>query len=112
MPFAERLTHYQTRVESALEHWLPSSHTEPERLHAAIRYSVLGNGKRIRPLLVYASGEALQVDTKTLDGCACAVEMLHAYSLIHDDLPAMRFRPGHFRCYLKIRRCPFRQRYV
>ncbi len=105
MAFAERLADCRGRVEAALEHWLPASDTEPGHLHEAIRYSVLGNGKRIRPLLVYASGETLQAPIAALDGCACAVEMLHAYSLIHDDLPAMddddlrRGRPTCHRAY-------------
>ncbi len=89
MPFAERLAGYQSRIEAVLDRWLPPADTEPNHLHGAIRYSVLGNGKRIRPLLVYASGEVFKAGADTLDGCACAVEMIHAYSLIHDDLPAM-----------------------
>ncbi len=79
----------QTQVEKALDHWLPSAHTHPATLHEAMRYSVLDGGKRMRPLLVYATGTALGVDSDILDAPACAVELIHSYSLIHDDLPAM-----------------------
>ncbi|KXX63801.1 (2E,6E)-farnesyl diphosphate synthase [Marichromatium gracile] len=80
---------YQARVENTLEQLLPSTSVEPARLHEALRYTVLGGGKRIRPLLTYAAGEALAIDPALLDQPACAVELIHAYSLIHDDLPAM-----------------------
>jgi len=89
MQFTERLQDYQSRVEMALEHWLPTANIQPEHLHNAMRYAVLGDGKRIRPVLVYASGEAFGIEHSALDGPACAVEMIHAYSLVHDDLPAM-----------------------
>jgi len=89
MNFKERLRAYQARVESALEQWLPAPTTQPEHLHQAMRYAVLGSGKRIRPILVYATGEAFSVSLPSLDAPACAVEIIHAYSLIHDDLPAM-----------------------
>ncbi|BBA33524.1 geranyltranstransferase [Methylocaldum marinum] len=79
----------QARVESALDHRLPAADRMPERLHQAMRYSVLEGGKRLRPLLTYASGQAVGVASETLDGPACAVEFIHVYSLIHDDLPAM-----------------------
>ncbi|ROO29711.1 farnesyl-diphosphate synthase [Salinisphaera orenii MK-B5] len=77
------------RIDDALERLLPSSDTAPERLHAAMRYSVLSGGKRIRPRLVYATGAVLGLDPAALDAPAVAVECIHAYSLIHDDLPAM-----------------------
>ena len=77
------------RVESALERWLPKPDTAPARLHQAMRYSALGEGKRVRPLLVYATGKALDIEDGRLNGPACAVELIHAYSLVHDDLPAM-----------------------
>ena len=80
---------YQDRVESALAHWLPAEDTHPRQLHAAMRYAVLGGGKRVRPILVYATGETLGLDLQRLDAIASAVEIIHAYSLIHDDLPAM-----------------------
>lgn len=89
MDFMELLQDYQACAERALERWLPAEDTEPSRFHQAMRYAVLGNGKRIRPVLVYATGEALGVPRAALDSPACAVEFIHAYSLVHDDLPAM-----------------------
>ena len=83
------ISDYQARVEQALEQRLPSAKVSPQRLHQAMRYATLGAGKRIRPVLVYATGAALGVALDRLDGPACAVEFIHAYSLIHDDLPAM-----------------------
>lgn len=80
---------WRARTEKALQNWLPASTTLPTRLHEAMRYSVLGGGKRVRPVLVYASGMAVDAPPQTLDAPACAVELIHAYSLIHDDLPAM-----------------------
>jgi geranylgeranyl pyrophosphate synthase len=79
----------QLRVEAALDARLPPVAKPPERLHQAMRYSVLGGGKRLRPLLAYATGRALDVPFEVLDAPACAVEFIHVYSLIHDDLPAM-----------------------
>jgi len=78
---------YQKRVERILEAILPIQ--EPDYLSEAIRYSVLGGGKRIRAILVYATGEALKIKPELLDSPAAAIEMLHAYSLVHDDLPCM-----------------------
>ena len=72
-----------------LDRYLPDAVLPPDRLHSAMRYSVLGGGKRLRPTLVYATGEALSVQPAILDAPAAAVELLHAYSLVHDDLPAM-----------------------
>ena len=89
MTFKERLQAYQACVESALDGWLPDANVQPAHLHQAMRYAVLGNGKRIRPVLVYATGEAFGVPLRALDSPACAVEIIHAYSLVHDDLPAM-----------------------
>ena len=77
------------RVEPALGRWLPAQTLPPQRLHAAMRYACLGAGKRVRPVLVYGAGEALGIPADQLDGAACAVELIHAYSLVHDDLPAM-----------------------
>jgi farnesyl diphosphate synthase len=84
----------QASVEAALERVLPSGKIAPQRLHEAMRYAVLGGGKRIRPLLVFAAGEAAagdsrRVDPSRLEIAGCAVECLHAYSLVHDDLPCM-----------------------
>ena len=78
---------------------------QPQELHSAMRYATLGDGKRVRPVLVYAAGQALGVKPDCLDGAACAVELIHAYSLVHDDLPAMddddlrRGRPTCHRAY-------------
>jgi geranylgeranyl pyrophosphate synthase len=87
------LEHYlkscQTRVEAALEARLPSNAILPQKLHQAMRYSVLNGGKRMRPLLTYCTGKTLGINPEVLDGIACAVEFIHVYSLIHDDLPAM-----------------------
>ncbi len=77
------------RVESALTAFLPSPGTLPADLHEAMRYAALQGGKRVRPLLVYAAGGALNADPQALDVAASAVECIHAYSLVHDDLPAM-----------------------
>ena len=80
---------YQTRAAKALAQRLPNAEINPQQLHQAMRYSALDGGKRIRPVLVYAAGTAVEADLDRLDGPACAVEMIHVYSLIHDDLPAM-----------------------
>ncbi|MCG5513769.1 (2E,6E)-farnesyl diphosphate synthase [Ectothiorhodospira shaposhnikovii] len=84
-----RISELQQRFENALAGWLPGENILPARLHEAMRYSALNGGKRIRPVLTYATGMALGVPLERLDGPACAVELIHVYSLIHDDLPAM-----------------------
>src|SRR6202789_4251706 len=84
-----RMRGYQSRVHAVLDAALPAADLVPQRLHAAQRYAVLGGGKRLRPLLVYCTGEALQVPVDILDAPAAAVELIHSYSLVHDDLPAM-----------------------
>jgi geranylgeranyl pyrophosphate synthase len=84
-----RLRGYQSRVHAVLDAVLPAAEVSPQRLHAAQRYAVLGGGKRLRPLLVYCTGEALGLEASTLDAPAAAVELIHSYSLVHDDLPAM-----------------------
>lgn len=100
-----RMKQWSERVDEALECWLPKDSIQPVRLHEAMRYAVLGAGKRIRPILVYATGEALGIDAELLDAPACAVELIHAYSLVHDDMPAMdnddlrRGRPTCHRAY-------------
>jgi len=85
----ERLDACRARVEARLAAWLPPADETPRRLHAAMRYATLSAGKRVRPMLVYLTGDALDVPIERLDGPACAVELIHAYSLVHDDLPAM-----------------------
>ena len=87
--FAESLRRWQTDTETALAQMLPEGSVSPGRLHEAMRYSVLGGGKRVRPALVYATAAALGLPQNVVTAAACAVEMIHAYSLIHDDLPAM-----------------------
>lgn len=87
--FAECLKHWQALTETALEGYLPPASQSPSRLHEAMRYSVLGGGKRVRPALVYATAEAIGLTQSSVIAAACAVELIHAYSLIHDDLPAM-----------------------
>ena len=79
----------QARMEVALQRFLPASETAPERLHRAMRYAVLGGGKRVRPLLAFAAGELAEADPARVEVVAAAVEMIHAYSLVHDDLPCM-----------------------
>ena len=94
----------QERVNSALDRYLPTSDIIPATLHDAMRYASLNGGKRIRPLLVYVAGQTLDVDLASLDGPACAVEIIHAYSLVHDDLPAMDnddLRRGKPTCHIK-----------
>jgi len=88
--FKATLKAFCERTDLHLNQWLPAPHGPQSRLQEAMRYSVIGGGgKRVRPVLVYAAGKALNVDAEQLDACACAVEIIHAYSLIHDDLPAM-----------------------
>ena len=87
--FEDRIATYQARVDVCLDEALPPASVAPERLHDAMRYAVFNGGKRVRPLLVYAAGESLGVDPVLLDAPAVAIELIHAFSLVHDDLPAM-----------------------
>lgn len=80
---------HRQRIDSALKTLLPPIETSPAHLHQAMHYSVLNGGKRVRPLLVYATGAAFNIDSQCLDFPAAAIEFIHAYSLVHDDLPAM-----------------------
>jgi geranylgeranyl diphosphate synthase type II len=93
MSATETFTDYLARRAAEVNQWLdrlvPSETTPPEQLHRAMRYSLLAGGKRLRPSLTLAAGEALGADTDDLMPAACAIEMIHTYSLIHDDLPAM-----------------------
>lgn len=77
------------RVETALEHYLPGTDVAPARLHEAMRYAVLGGGKRVRPLLVHAAGELTGASAPAVEAASAALEMIHVYSLVHDDMPAM-----------------------
>jgi farnesyl diphosphate synthase len=91
------------RAEQALDRNLPPADQSPAELHRAMRYAVLGGGKRLRPLLVYAAAQALGEEGASLDAAACAVELIHAYSLVHDDLPAMdddALRRGRPTCHI------------
>jgi farnesyl diphosphate synthase len=80
---------HQQRFEEVLRHLLPPADIAPQRLHAAMRYSVLDGGKRVRPLLAFAAGELAGADVSRVNYAAAAVELIHAYSLVHDDMPCM-----------------------
>jgi farnesyl diphosphate synthase len=99
----EYLVSTQNKVERALDKRLPAENILPKKLHQAMRYTVLEGGKRMRPMLTYATGKALTLSDDILDGPACAVELIHVYSLIHDDLPAMDdddLRRGKATCHI------------
>jgi farnesyl diphosphate synthase len=86
---AAEITAWRGRFEEVLDQRLPTPDSDPETLHQAMRYAALAGGKRFRPVLVYAVGEVLNIDPRRLDPIALAIELIHAYSLVHDDLPAM-----------------------
>jgi len=79
----------QARMEAALSRLLPPAHVAPARLHAAMRYAALGGGKRVRPLLAFAAAEVVEAPAERVEIAAAAAELIHAYSLVHDDLPCM-----------------------
>lgn len=87
--FAGQLEAWRVRMEGALAARLPRTDETPERLHAAMRYSVLGGGKRVRPILLLATARALGLTEEDVEAAACALELVHVYSLVHDDLPSM-----------------------
>ncbi len=87
--FSSWVAHQQSRFEDVLRNLLPSADVAPQRLHAAMRYSVLDGGKRVRPLLAFAAGELASADVARVNYAAAAVELIHAYSLVHDDMPCM-----------------------
>ena len=94
----------QIRVEAALAQRLPAAEAIPARLHQAMRYASLGGGKRVRPLLAFAAGELTQSPAARLEVVSCAVELIHAYSLVHDDLPCMDndvLRRGRPTCHVE-----------
>src|SRR5579862_8750907 len=103
--FAGRLAAYRARTETVLDRYLGLPDCGTARLREAMRYSALGGGKRLRPTLVYLTGESLGAPLDDLDSAAAAVELIHVYSLVHDDLPAMddddlrRGRPTCHRAY-------------
>jgi geranylgeranyl diphosphate synthase type II len=89
MTLPEYLTGQQARVDAALERWVPPESTLPESIHKAMRYSLFAGGKRIRPILCMAAAEAVSDLAIGIESCACTLELIHTYSLIHDDLPAL-----------------------
>jgi len=94
----------QVRIETSLQALLPPRNVAPERLHDAMRYCVLGGGKRVRPLLAFAAGELSNADEEMVTIAAAAVELIHAYSLVHDDLPCMDndvLRRGKATCHVE-----------
>lgn len=94
----------QERIEAFLQQILPQSDIAPQRLHSAMRYAVLGAGKRVRPLLAFAAGELSQADPERTTVAGAAVELIHAYSLVHDDLPCMDddvLRRGQPTCHVE-----------
>jgi len=97
------LIDFSARADTVLSRVLPPETQAPEELHRAMRYAVLGGGKRLRPVLVYTTGSALGAPLDRLDASAAAVEIIHAYSLVHDDLPAMdddALRRGRPTCHV------------
>jgi farnesyl diphosphate synthase len=102
--FATWMRTMQHRVEQTLDARLPPAELDPRRLHEAMRYAVLGGGKRVRPLLAYAAGELTRAPLARVDRVAIAVELIHAYSLVHDDLPCMDddvIRRGRPTCHVR-----------
>ncbi|GAD89504.1 farnesyl diphosphate synthase [Vibrio halioticoli NBRC 102217] len=102
--FKQQLEQYQTRNNQQLETWLDSLQAQNNSLIKAMRYGLLLGGKRARPFLVYATGAVFGIDTPSLDTPASAIECIHAYSLIHDDLPAMdddELRRGQATCHIE-----------
>jgi geranylgeranyl diphosphate synthase type II len=89
MTLAEYMARQQKAVEAALDRWVPGEDENPATIHRAMRYSLFAGGKRVRPLLAMAAAEAVSDAPGGIESCACALEMIHTYSLIHDDLPAL-----------------------
>lgn len=102
--FQEWARTHQQQMESVLAKHLPSADVAPTRLHEAMRYAVLGGGKRVRPLLAFAAGELTGADRSRVEIAASSVELIHAYSLVHDDLPCMdddELRRGKPTCHVQ-----------
>jgi geranylgeranyl diphosphate synthase type II len=100
----EFLISHRSVIDAELDKLIPQESAEPHSIHAAIRWSVFAGGKRFRPALLLAAGQTLGAPTEQLIGTACAVEMIHTYSLIHDDLPSMDdddLRRGRATCHVK-----------
>src|SRR5437763_3539321 len=89
MTLDEYIAQQQKRVDAALERWVPAESVDPPVIHRAMRYSLFAGGKRIRPLLAIAAAEAVSAAPAGIESAACALELIHTYSLIHDDLPAL-----------------------
>lgn len=89
MNLREYLKHQQTRIDAALDRWVPTEDTPPATIHRAMRYSLFAGGKRIRPILCMAAAETVSDDPAGIEDAACSLELIHTYSLIHDDLPAL-----------------------
>ena len=89
MTLAQYVARQQSRVEEALERWVPPQFSLPESIHKAMRYSLFAGGKRIRPILCMAAAEAVSDSPLGIESCASTLELIHTYSLIHDDLPAL-----------------------
>ena len=103
-PFADWMRAVQARTESALSTLLPPDEAIPARLHQAMRYASLNAGKRVRPLLAFATGDLTNSPPERLEIAACAVELIHSYSLVHDDLPCMDddvLRRGRPTCHVE-----------
>lgn len=104
MSFQAWMQDVRQRTETALNRYLPPASHTPQRLHEAMRYACLNGGKRLRPVLVYAAGAVSGANTEALDRCAAAIEMVHVYSLVHDDLPCMdddTLRRGQPTCHVQ-----------
>jgi geranylgeranyl diphosphate synthase, type II len=102
MTLAEYMAAQQKAVDAALDRWVPPKDENPATIHGAMRYSLFAGGKRIRPLLAIAAAQAVSDAPVGIESCACALEMIHTYSLIHDDLPALDnddFRRGRPTCH-------------
>ncbi len=102
MTFAQYVAAQTNRVDAALERWLPPETENPATIHRAMRYSVFAGGKRMRPLLAIAAAEAVSDAPDGIESAACALELIHTYSLIHDDLPALDnddLRRGRLTCH-------------
>ena len=89
MTLDQYIAQQQKRVDAALDRWVPTESTDPSVIHRAMRYSLFAGGKRVRPLLAMAAAEAVSDAPLEVESAACALEMIHTYSLIHDDLPAL-----------------------
>ena len=104
MPFSQHISQYQLRINAYLQQQIDQLPAQDTPLSAAMEYGLLQGGKRVRPIIIYLVGEMLNVPLPKLDGPAAAVESIHAYSLIHDDLPAMDnddLRRGQPTCHIK-----------